>query len=218
MTAHTSSPAGKSPARRRPGPRENGPPTAIRPTQAGGPQLSYGTAHRWRHHGTAQPPLCSRPRPALAGGQLSVDGTARATRRRGDPGIIHRTRFDPGIITRALMFWFLNEQCRLPWFLRRSRNNPPDTLTKGIKIVLKTQIHIRQPGPRRPTAYFQSGKKEMTQKSPIRCPCTQCGPSAPPRNSGVISASLKGSPPRPSTAPRVSASLEGSEPTLERAD
>ena len=36
----------------------------------------------------------------------------------------------------------------------------------------------------------------------------------PPRTRGTISASLEGSPLRPSTAPRVSASLEGSEPTL----
>ena len=36
----------------------------------------------------------------------------------------------------------------------------------------------------------------------------------PPRTRGVISASLEGSPPKPSTAPRAPASLEGSEPTL----
>ena len=36
----------------------------------------------------------------------------------------------------------------------------------------------------------------------------------PPRTRGAISASLEGSPLRPSTAPRVSTSLEGSEPTL----
>src|SRR6185312_11906248 len=40
----------------------------------------------------------------------------------------------------------------------------------------------------------------------------------PSRTRGVSSASLEGSPPKPSTAPRVSASLEGSEPALERAD
>ena len=40
----------------------------------------------------------------------------------------------------------------------------------------------------------------------------------PPRTHGVISASLEGSPPKPSTAPRASASLEGSEPALEKAD
>ena len=39
-------------------------------------------------------------------------------------------------------------------------------------------------------------------------------PIRTPRTRGVISASLEGSPPKPSTAPRVSASLEGSEPTL----
>ena len=40
----------------------------------------------------------------------------------------------------------------------------------------------------------------------------------PPRTRGVISASLEGSPPKPSTTPRASASLEGSEPTLGEAD
>ena len=55
---------------------------------------------------------------------------------------------------------------------------------------------------------FQSRRKERTQRSPIRGPRTQCGPSKPPRNCGAISASLEGSPPRPSTAPRASASLE----------
>ena len=40
----------------------------------------------------------------------------------------------------------------------------------------------------------------------------------PPRTRGVISASFKGSPPKPSTVPRASASLEGSEPALEKAD
>src|SRR6185437_1095747 len=38
-----------------------------------------------------------------------------------------------------------------------------------------------------------------------------------PRTRGVISVSLDGSPPEPSTAPRASAELEGSEPALERA-
>ena len=86
------------------------------------------------------------------------------------------------------------------------------------------QIHIRQLSPRRPTASFQSGRKEMTQRSPAR------GPSAPPRTRGVISVSLEGSHrdprPRPASPPRsrvanlpssrqiVSTSLEGSEPTL----
>ena len=40
----------------------------------------------------------------------------------------------------------------------------------------------------------------------------------PPRTRGVISASLEGSSPKPSTAPCASASLEGSEPALEKAD
>ena len=40
----------------------------------------------------------------------------------------------------------------------------------------------------------------------------------PPRTRGVISASLEGSPSKPSTTPRASASLEGSEPALEKAD
>jgi len=40
----------------------------------------------------------------------------------------------------------------------------------------------------------------------------------PLRTRGVISASLEGSPPKPSTAPRASASLEGSKPALEKAD
>ena len=40
----------------------------------------------------------------------------------------------------------------------------------------------------------------------------------PSRTRGVISVSLEGSPPEPSTAPRASASLEGSEPTLGEAD
>ena len=40
----------------------------------------------------------------------------------------------------------------------------------------------------------------------------------PPRTRGVISASLEGSLPKPSTAPRASASLEGSESTLGEAD
>ena len=40
----------------------------------------------------------------------------------------------------------------------------------------------------------------------------------PPRTRGVISASLEGSPLKPSTAPRASASLEGSEPALEKTD
>ena len=34
----------------------------------------------------------------------------------------------------------------------------------------------------------------------------------PPRTRGVISASIEGSPPKPSTTPRASTSLEGSEP------
>ena len=83
---------------------------------------------------------------------------------------------------------------------------------------------LRQLGPRRPTASFQSGRKERTQRSPAR------GPSAPPRTRGAISASLEGShrdprlrpasPPRskvanlPSSGQLISASLEGSEPTL----
>ena len=40
----------------------------------------------------------------------------------------------------------------------------------------------------------------------------------PPRTRGVISASLEGSPPKPSTVPRASTSLEGSEPAVEKAD
>ena len=40
----------------------------------------------------------------------------------------------------------------------------------------------------------------------------------PPQIRRMISTSLKGSPPKPSTAPRASASLEGSEPALEKAD
>ena len=40
----------------------------------------------------------------------------------------------------------------------------------------------------------------------------------PPRTRGVISTSLEGSPPKPSTTPSASASLEGSEPTLGEAD
>ena len=40
----------------------------------------------------------------------------------------------------------------------------------------------------------------------------------PPRTRGVISASVEGSPQKPSTAPRVSVSLVGSEPTLGEAD
>ena len=40
----------------------------------------------------------------------------------------------------------------------------------------------------------------------------------PPRTRGVISASLEGSSPKPSTAPCTSASLEGSERALEKAD
>ena len=76
------------------------------------------------------------------------------------------------------------------------------------------QTHAGQPGPRRPTVSFQSGRKERTQRSPTRGPRTQCGPSKPPRTCGAISASLEGSPSRASTAPHVSASLEGSEPIL----
>ena len=38
------------------------------------------------------------------------------------------------------------------------------------------------------------------------------------RTREVISASLEGSPPKPSTAPRASAKLEGSEPTLGEVD
>ena len=90
--------------------------------------------------------------------------------------------------------------------------------SQGIKIALKTQTHAGQPGPRRPAASFQSGRKKRTQRSPARGPRTQCGPSAPPRTRGVISASLEGSPSKPSTTPRASASLEGSEPTLGEAD
>jgi len=48
----------------------------------------------------------------------------------------------------------------------------------------------------------------MTQRSPIHGLSTQCGPSEPPQTHGTISASLEGSPPRPSTVPHVSASLE----------
>ena len=46
---------------------------------------------------------------------------------------------------------------------------------------------LRQPGPRRLMTSFQSGRKERTQRSPIR------GPSAPPRTRGVISVSLEDS-------------------------
>ena len=80
------------------------------------------------------------------------------------------------------------------------------------------QTHVRQSGPRRPTASLRSEGKEKTQRSSIHGPSTQCGPSAPPRTRGAISASLKGSPSRPSITPRDSASLEGSGPTLEEAD
>jgi hypothetical protein len=58
---------------------------------------------------------------------------------------------------------------------------------QGAKTVLKTQTHVRQPGPQRPIASFQSGRKEQTQRSPIRGPRTQCGPSKPPRTRRAIS-------------------------------
>ena len=67
---------------------------------------------------------------------------------------------------------------------------------------------LGKPGPQKPTASFQSGRKKRTQRNPIRGPRIQCGPSKPPRTRGAISALLEGSPPRLSTAPRVSALLE----------
>ena len=83
---------------------------------------------------------------------------------------------------------------------------------QGTKITLKTQTHIRQLGPRRPTASFQPGREKMTQRSPAR------GPSAPPSGPRGDLRLARGLPSRPSTAPRFSASLEGSEPTLEQGD
>ena len=74
------------------------------------------------------------------------------------------------------------------------------------------QTHIRQLSPRRPTASFQSGRKERTQRSPAR------GPSAPPSDPRGDLHLARGLPSRPSTVPRVSASLEGSEPTLEQSE
>src|SRR6185312_957815 len=75
-------------------------------------------------------------------------------------------------------------------------------------ITLKTQTYIRQLSPQRPTASFQSGRKERTQRSPAR------GPSAPPSDLREDLRLARGLQSRPSTAPRVSALLEGSEPTL----
>jgi len=83
---------------------------------------------------------------------------------------------------------------------------------RDTKITLKMQTHIRQLSPRRPTAFFQSGRKERTQRSPA------CGPSAPPLDSRSDLRLARGLPLRPSTAPHVSASLEGSEPTLEQGE
>ena len=60
----------------------------------------------------------------------------------------------------------------------------------------------------------RKGLKETQHAAPIR----SAAHPHPPRTRGVISASLEGSPPKPSTALRASASLEGSEPTLGRAD
>ena len=71
---------------------------------------------------------------------------------------------------------------------------------------------LRQLGPQRPTASFQSGRKERTQRSPA------CGPSAPSSDSRSDLRLARGLPSRPSTAPRVFASLEGSEPTLEQGE
>ena len=87
---------------------------------------------------------------------------------------------------------------------------------------------LRQLGPRRPTASFQSGRKKKTQRSPAYGPFAPLsgprddlrlarglpsGPSTAPR----ISASLEGSEP-PSSGQIISASLEGSESTIERAN
>ena len=61
---------------------------------------------------------------------------------------------------------------------------------------------LRQLGPQKPTASFQFGRKERTQRSPA------CGPFAPlsgPRDDLRLA---RGLPSRPSTAPRISASLE----------
>ena len=97
---------------------------------------------------------------------------------------------------------------------------------RGTKIAPKTQIHIRQLSPRRPTVSFQSGRKERTQRSPA------CGPSAPPLDSRGDLRLARGLPLRPSMRPaspprsrvanlpssgqNISASLEGSESTLEQ--
>ena len=67
-------------------------------------------------------------------------------------------------------------------------------------------------GPQRPVASFRSKGKERTQRGPLRPRPTawlySTARSHLPRTRGAISASLEGSPPRPSTAPHVSASLE----------
>ena len=62
----------------------------------------------------------------------------------------------------------------------------------------------------------RKGLKEAQHAAHVRS--TARPHPSPPRTRGVISASLEGSPLKPSTAPRASASLEGSEPTLEKAD
>jgi hypothetical protein len=60
----------------------------------------------------------------------------------------------------------------------------------------------------------RKGLKETQHAAHV---CSAARPH-PPRTHGVISASLEGSRPKPSTAPHTSASLEGSEPILEKAD
>ena len=83
-----------------------------------------------------------------------------------------------------------------------------DTLIGVLRPLLKTQTPVKAT---RPTASFQSGRKERTQRSPT------CGPFASHSDPQGDLHLARGFPPGPSTAPRISASLEGSEPTLERA-
>ena len=102
------------------------------------------------------------------------------------------------------------------------------TLIGVLRPLQRMQTRVRQLGPRRPAASFQSGRKERTQRSPA------CGPSAPPLDSRSDLRLARGLPlrprPRPASPPRsrvanlpsrrqiISASLEGSEPTLEQGE
>ena len=91
------------------------------------------------------------------------------------------------------------------------------TLIRGLKLPYKRK-HVfdnRAHEGLQPPSNLEERKgiKEVQHAAHVR---SAAHPQPPTR--GVISASLEGSPPKTSTAPRASASLEGSEPTLGEAD